>query len=50
MGPDLVDRLDRRGRMPRAATILVLYLALAGSVVLVGGKRRALYPVVPEAR
>jgi hypothetical protein len=32
----LVDRLDRRRRIPRVATILVLHLALAGGVLLVG--------------
>jgi predicted PurR-regulated permease PerM len=32
----LVDRLDTRTRLPRAAAILALYLTLAGGVLLVG--------------
>src|SRR4051812_38967979 len=32
----VVDAVDRRARVPRAAVILALYAALAGGVVLVG--------------
>ena len=32
----VVDALDRRARVPRAAVILALYAALAGGVVLIG--------------